>query len=502
VNYDPRLHYAGSVSALGAYGRPSLTGWHFSRSTWILLGFLVVMATLVGLGFLSLEQGGLLAFAAGPTAAVTKREEALAKLLEAKALVQEDQTVKAEDEPRFEALMGEFRALDAEAQKAATQDDDIGTLAERFEYYTGKATGTAMRFNRTQLDPNAPKSLGEQFVQSEAYKQLKASGALESQDSRFRTTPVAIDPRIRFQGAASDIVQTESGGPGAALVQPYRPGIILPLPQRPTVIRDLFANENMPSGDTIEYAAQTGFDNAAAAVAQATAVDGTGLTGGVKPQSSVGWVERTAKASWIATWMATTRQALADESQMRSLIDNQGRLMIRLEEDDQLLNGNGTPPNISGILDQPSIQTLDLTGEDNLDGIRTARRLVKTGLSRLDPTFIIVNPIDSEEVDILKDDNGLYRGGNPIGNFTFDGSIWKLQRVESEAQAEGHATVGARAGATVYERQPIQVLTADQHADFFVRNLVVILFEERIAFPVYFPTAFVDVTLGDWEAAS
>jgi hypothetical protein len=47
----------------------------------------------------------------------------------------------------------------------------------------------------------------------------------------------------------------------------------------------------------------------------------------------------------------------------------------------------------------------------------------------------------------------------------------------------GKALVGARAGATVFERQPITVLTADQHSDFFVRNLVVILFEERLAFP-------------------
>ena len=459
------------------------------------------VATIEGLGLATLA-GVPAAGGAGKASAVDLREQALAKLLEAKALVQEDDTVKAEDEQRFQTLMGEFREIDKRAAAAQTQDDDIGTLAERFAYYTGRATGTPMRFNRTSLDPSAPKSLGQQFVESKAYKELKESGALSSQDSRFRTTPVVMDPRLKALGAASDIIQTESGGPANALVQPYRPGIVLPLPQAPTVVRALFANEDMPSGDTIEYAAQTGFDNAAAAVAQAVAADGSGASGGVKPQSSIAWAERTAPARWIATWMATTRQALADDSQIRALIDNQGRLMIRIEEDDQLLNGNGTAPNISGILDQVGLQTLDLTGFDNLDGIRTARRLVKTGVSRLDPTFIILNPIDSEEFDLLKDDMGQYRGGNPIGNFNFDQSIWRLQRAESEAVAEGHAVVGARAGATVFERQPIQVLTADQHADFFIRNLVVILFEERLAFPVYFPTAFVDVTLADWPGGS
>ena len=97
---------------------------------------------------------------------------------------------------------------------------------------------------------------------------------------------------------------------------------------------------------------------------------------------------------------------------------------------------------------------------------------------------------------------GLYRGGNPIGDFGFNQPIWRLRRVEYEAISEGTALVGSSMAATVYERQGLSVLVADQHADFFVRNLVVILFEERLAFPVYFPTALVEVTLGSWEEAS
>ncbi|HEY6568605.1 MAG TPA: phage major capsid protein [Actinomycetota bacterium] len=437
--------------------------------------------------------------------AASKREEALGKLVEAKALQGEDGTISAENTPAFDAIMDEFRALDAEAGKLSKTEGNADTLAERFAEYTGKATGTAMTFQRTVLDSSAPRSLGEQFVSSKAYKELQESGALASENSRFRSDPVIADSRIAgrsFQGAATDIIQTETSGPSNALVLPhYLPGI-LPLPQAPLTVRSLFANENMPSGDTISYAAQTGFDNAAAAVAQAVAADGSGASGGVKPQSSIAWTRRTAPAETIATWMATTRQSLSDASQARSLIDNQGRLMIKIEEDDQLLNGNGTSPNISGILDQVGIQTLDLTGEDNLDGVRTARRLVKTGVSRLDPTFIVLNPEDSEEFDLLKDGNGQYRGGNPIGNFNFNQPIWGLQRVESESLAQGTALVGARAGATVFDRQPLTVLTADQHADFFVRNLVVILFEERLAFPVYFPTAFVEITLGDFTDGS
>lgn len=495
----PILSYQGAVAAFGSYGVPSIAGVQLSRRTLMILSVFAIVAVLYAIGALDGHAG--FALLAGPTA-VAKREEALAKLKEARAFADADGIVSPENQPAFEAAMAEFRALDAEAGRLQSNDDAVGTLDERLSWYTGQATGEPMRFQRTTLDPSLPQSIGQQFVQSEAYKALQESGVLRSDGARFRTDPVIADPRLRMRGAASDVIQTESGGPSNALVTPYYLPGILPLPQAPRVVRDLFPQADMPSGDTISYAAQTGFDNAAAAVAQSEAVDGSGASGGVKPQSSIAWERRTADAETIATWMATTRQSLADASQTRSLIDNQGRLMIAIEEDDQLLNGNGTSPNISGILDQSAIQTLDLTGEDNLDGVRTARRLVKTGTSRLDPTFIVLNPEDSEEFDLLKDLNGQYRGGNPIGNFRFNQPIWALERVESESLAQGTAIVGARAAATVFDRQPLTVLTAEQHSDFFVRNLVVILFEERLAFPVYFPTAFVEITLGDFDIAS
>lgn len=437
--------------------------------------------------------------------ATALRDLALSKLKAARALADADGAVPAESSDQFRALMAEFSEVDRLAARAQTDADDVGRLDERLAWYTGKVTGQPMTFRRTHLDPNGPRSLGEQFVQSDAFKALQASGALDSPTSKFDTGRVGLGSLgsgiigstfgPAFGAAASDIIQTESGGPAAGLVTPYYYPGILPLNQRPLTVRDIFPVETINQGDHLSYAAQTGFDNAAAAVAQATATNGSGASGGVKPQSSIAWARRTAVFEWIATWMAVTRQTLSDASIVRSLIDNQGRLMIRLEEEDQILSGDGNSPNLSGIRDQSGLQTLDLTGEDNLDGIRSARTMVATGLSRLEPTFIVLNPLDSEAFDLLKDENGQYRGGNPIGDFGFGQSIWRLRRVESEAVEEGVALVGARGGATIIERQPITVLTADQHSDFFVRNLSVILFEERIGLPVWFPTAFVEVTL-------
>lgn len=432
------------------------------------------------------------------------REKALAELLAAQALVDNGE-IKAEDQGAFSAHMAEFTRIDAEAAQAATSDEQIGTMRERLEWYTGKATGSPMRFRSTVLDPTARMSMGEQFVQSEAYAQLKEGGALSSDGAAFKSMPVIGSPRAqRVVAAAGDIVRTGGGGGASALVTPqYLPGVA-ELPVRPLVVRDLFGSGEMTS-DIVSYAQQTAREGSAGAVAQATTTNGSGLAGGVKPQASATWTRKTSPAETIAVWMATTRQTLADAGQIRSLIDNQLQILLSLEEEEQLINGNGTSPNLSGLLDQDGLLDLDvaaLYGGDNLDAVRGARRRVKQGLSRLTADGVLVNPIDSEAFDLLKDNYGQYRGGNPIGNFTFDLPIWSLRRVETEAVAEGSPIVGAfKAGASVLERQPMTILTAEQHADFFVRNLVVVLAEERIGFPVFFPSAFLEMALADWPVA-
>lgn len=419
------------------------------------------------------------------------REQAIAKFKEADALIAGDDGPKAEDQERFDALFADGQALMKDYTAAAATEGKIVAVREALSDIAGAVRGTGpVPFTARTVVPTAGKSMGQAFIESEAYADLVASGALKSDRQAFRTKQVDIK-------AATDVISTVSGEPAAALVTPqYLPGV-LPLGQQPLTIRGLFG-AGTASSDVISYAQQSSLEGSAQAVAQATAVDGSGAAGGVKPQASAAWERKTAAVEAIAVWMATTRAAMADAGQVRALIDNNLRYLLALEEEDQLLNGNGTSPNLSGVYDQ-TIQTLDLTGLDNLDGIRTARRLVMTGTSRLRADAIVLHPADAEEFDLLKDDDGSYRGGNPIGNFAFDQPIWGLRRVESESVAEGSALVGAfRAGATVFERQGVTIMAADQHADFFIRNLMVILAEERLGFAVFYPTAFVDVTLAAW----
>ena len=47
----------------------------------------------------------------------------------------------------------------------------------------------------------------------------------------------------------------------------------------------------------------------------------------------------------------------------------------------------------------------------------------------------------------------------------------------------------------VFDRMQSNIRTADQHLDFFVRNAIVVLAEERLGLAVYRPAAMVKVNL-------
>jgi HK97 family phage major capsid protein len=415
------------------------------------------------------------------------REQAIEKFRAADALIVDENGPAAENLQQFDALFAEGTALMEQSVQAAGLEGKTVTLRETLGVVAGAVRGGPPIQFQTLEVPR--RTAGDAFVNSEAYAELTRSGALESNDRSFRSTPFKVP---QMMGAATDVINTNTSPGGGALVTPqYLPGV-LPLPQRPLTIRDLLSQDTT-TADTLSYARQTSFDTAAAPVAQATS-----LATGLKPQSAIGWTRVTTPIESIATWMAATRRQLADAGQTRSLIDNQLTLMLKLVEEDQLLNGNGTSPNIRGLLATTGVQTLVLTAVPaaafiNIDGIRDAIRLVRTGAAFAEPNGIIMNPVDAAKLDETKDTTARYLGQGPFG--AAQDTVWRLPRIESLAMTAGTALVGAfKQGATVFQREDPVILTADQHSDFFIRNLVAVLIEERLGLAVFFPAAFVLIT--------
>jgi HK97 family phage major capsid protein len=72
--------------------------------------------------------------------------------------------------------------------------------------------------------------------------------------------------------------------------------------------------------------------------------------------------------------------------------------------------------------------------------------------------------------------------------------VWRMPVVDTPAIEQGTALVGAfGTGAQLYDREQASIRISEQHSDFFVRNAIVVLAEQRLALAVKRPEAFVAV---------
>lgn len=339
------------------------------------------------------------------------------------------------------------------------------------------------------------KSLGLTVVDSPEFKSLLAGfpdGRVPSK-SRIQSAPIGV--KALFTGASS----TSAG----AFVVNERTDIVEFLGRKPLTIRNLVANRRTAS-DAVEFVQETSHTNAAAVVAEATSsaaptapsgASGGALVnnagGGYKPEGSWAFAVVTTNVKTIAEWVPVTRRALADVAQLEGLINDQLAADVAEAEEDQILNGNGSGENFTGINNTSNVQTQAWT-TDLFTTIRKGVTKLRT-VGRVNPTALVLNPADAERIDLAQDGNDRYYYGGPqaVGQRT----IWGVPVVESESQASGTGLLGDFSKGVIWDREQTTVTMTDSHADFFIRNLVAILAEERLAFGVTRPTAFCQLDL-------
>ena len=323
-------------------------------------------------------------------------------------------------------------------------------------------------------DDEKVKSLGEQFVESEAAKQMLKDG------SGFRG-------KASFEAKATlTLATTDAAGSVGDGVQATRLPGILPLAQRRMTVRDLITPGRM-DGNTLEYVKETGFVNNAGMVAE----------GAAKPASDIKLDLITTSAKVIAHYMKASRQAMDDVAQLRSLIDNRLRYGLAFKEEQQLLSGDGTGQNLLGIVPQatPYVAPTALADVNIIDVLRLA--MLQAVLAEYPATGHVLNPIDWAIIETLKDGQGRYIIGNPQG--TASPTLWGLPVVATQAMTYRKFLTGAfMLGAQLFDRWLARIEIATENEDDFIKNLVTVLGEERLALAVYRPEAFV---YGDFDTA-
>lgn len=373
--------------------------------------------------------------------------------------VQDFATKAADSVKKGEELSVDAKAKIDDAMTKLNVLDDFKTRLDDMEQKQARGGG----------DNNESLTAGNRFIESEAFKSFAAE----------------TRPRGRVQVDVKDISSLTTNAPGSVgtLVQPDRVGPVM-LPQRRMTIRALLApgrtNSNM-----IEYDREVLFTNAAAPVAE----------GAQKPQSELQFEEKTAAVRTIAHWMRHSVQILADAPALASIIDQRLRYGLSYKEEEQLLNGSGVGQNLDGLVTNATAYAASfaVAAETQIDKLRLA--MLQVYLSEYMPTGHVLNPIDWAVIETLKDADGRYLIGNPVGQV--QPMLWGLPVVTTQAMTVDKFLTGAfDMGAQIFDRQDATVEVSTEDGDNFQKNKVTIRAEERLTLVIYRPQAFVFGDLG------
>jgi HK97 family phage major capsid protein len=423
----------------------------------------------------------------------------------------------ADEESELDQLMAEWNDLGPQVERLMAAEK-VAKSREAGKVSAGRVAGVEA-YGAEEEDEqggrekaSAPRSLTERFYAESVQPFIEAGGL--SKNGPERSAPLKLgrfQDGLKYEALGAEVIGPRerytlirSGGQPEYLIPPQ----VLPTiyrgedPER--TVRGVLINGRTTS-DTIYFLRETSFTNSAAAVAEATAATGSS---GLKPESALAFEQDSAPVVTVAHWVPITRQALSDAAQLQTYVE--GRLMTGLEEvlNDQLLNGDGTGANMTGILAETGVQILDDTpttgyfvtnptanaGTDleNFDRIMAAATAVRTvGLAR--PSFLIVNPADLEVLLTTANSNGEYLGGGPFTS-GIQRTIWGLPVVEETTMPAGQFLVGDGRMAAVWDREDANILVGTIN-DQLIRNMLTILAELRAALTVFRPSAF---ALGDF----
>lgn len=336
---------------------------------------------------------------------------------------------------------------------------------------------------RVRQDRAKPTTPGGIFATSETFK------AIEGKSNSFgRGATIRVDvPHASLQmerGLFPMAAITTHGASGAGvLVEEMRiPGIV-ELPQRTMTVRNLLA-PGRTSSNGFKYIRESGFTNAAAVVSEGTQ----------KPESTIVLTSETGNVATIAHWMHASKQILDDAPMLRSMIDNRLRYGLALTEETQLLRGDGTGDNLEGLVTiaaDYNAAILDIDQETEIDEIRKA--ILQVYLAQYPATGVVMHPSNWARIELRKTTEGAYLMANPAG--VLAKRLWGLPVVDTLAMNANEFLVGAFSLASqIFDREDASVVVSSEDRDNFIKNMVTILAEERLALANYRPEAMVTGT--------
>lgn len=341
--------------------------------------------------------------------------------------------------------------------------------------------GTQPNFSQANANESSKpsfKSLDEVLSTNQA---LKSIGKWE--DVRQPFTLTLPDYMPSFANPEVKTVMTRAAGYAPAN---DRTSKLVPYAQRQPRLADLIPVQQTTLG-TINYMEET------------TALAGTNAQvsiaeGNLKFENALAFTARNAPVETVGTWLPVTTQQLDDVPNIQGIIENRMNLFLQLKEEDLLLNGTGTTPQLIGFQGAAATAVLtQATGTDtNIDAVFKAIQQIRvTGLA--EPDAVVMHPNNFTPIALYKATTGEYGFDVTVDNAGVV-RLWGKVLILSPVATAGTALVGAfREFSEIWRRMGMTVMVG-LNSDDFTKNKRTVLGEFREALTIYRQTAFCKVT--------
>jgi HK97 family phage major capsid protein len=369
------------------------------------------------------------------------------------------------------ALDAHMKAVEAAVEKYEGQVKDAGTasneakaavqkLSEEFKSELAKMNAAMIDIAQKSTAPvqsnGKPVTAMEEFVKSAEFAAFKEGGRNASAKVELKNTILADNTTTTWFDQIPGVV----------------PGAFLPL----NVYRSL---PQLQTGtDTVTLMRENSFTNNARGQTE----------GNEKAQSAITFNKYNVVIETIAHWLKVSKQLLADSPAVVSYIETRLRFGVEAAVDNQLMNGNGTSPNLSGLLDSGNYTVYTPTSGDNLIQAINRAKYQLWAIGYIADT-VYVNPADwgAQEIERENGSNGMYLYGAPG---TISGlNPFGIRVVITPRIASGTFLVGQTAVATGVWNRSGTVIEMGYEDNDFTSNLVTVLGEVRLGLGVTVPAA-------------
>lgn len=382
------------------------------------------------------------------------------------------------------AVAEHVKSLNAEADALAVHIETLSAAEKAASDHEARSKGLrgfvhpgqgGQPGNRNQF-----KSIGEQLVNSPEFKEWYGTRSPQGATIQFGDMLPSefLAKAAAFETMGSKALMATTAGFAPESIR--LPGFVDAV-TRPIQLLDILPMGNV-SQAAVPYMEETTRTHAAAEAAEGAAF----------AESTFAFTQRSVGVVKITDSLPVTDEQLEDVALIESYANSRLAFGVRQRLDQQAMTGNGTAPNMRGILNTAGIQTLARGTDPQMDALYKAMVRIRT-IGRALPTHHVINPLDWQDIRLTRTADGIYIFGSPMESGPE--RLWGLPVVQNESIAENTSLVGSfePSWITLFERRGIDIQVGYTGTQF-TQGIRTMRADMRAALVLYRPAAFHTVT--------